>query len=297
MARHGLGKGLDALLAPGDDQETSGQPEAGFRQLPLDRIAANPEQPRRVFDEGALEELAASIREHGIIQPVVLERDGRGGYIIVAGERRCRAARMAGLTEVPAVVREYGEERRLEVALVENVQRSDLNPVEEARAYRKLMEITGLSQDGVAERVGKSRPTVANALRLLKLPEDMLDALADGRLTSGHARAILSVASEPARQELFGRTLQEGLSVREAERIAGDLNAPGGSGEGRASGAGQAKKPDTRRPPELAEMEQKFIDLLGTKVSITGDLKRGTIRVDYYSMDDLDRLYGVIAPK
>lgn len=290
--KHGLGKGLDALLAGTDADET--RPAAsGELRLPLDKLVANPNQPRRTFEEEALQELAASIREHGIIQPVIVEDKGNGTYLIVAGERRCRAARIAGLREVPAVLREFSDERRLEVALIENVQRADLNPMEEALAYRKLMEVTGLSQEEVAARVGKNRSTVANALRLIKLPEDIQTALSAGQLTSGHARAILSVVNPADQRVLFGRIVGDGISVRDAEKMAGELNG----GIRAASPAGSGEKQVKDRAPELMAMEQRFIDALGTKVSISGGLKRGSIKIDYYSMDDLDRLFSILAGK
>jgi len=292
-AKFGLGKGLDALLSGTEADETRPAGNgSGELRLPLDQLKANPNQPRRVFDEDALQELAASIREHGIIQPVVVETTGDGAYLIVAGERRCRAARIAGLKEVPAVVRNYSDERRLEVALIENVQRMDLNPIEEAAAYRKLMEITGLSQEEIAARVGKNRSTVANALRLLKLPEDVQGALAAGQLTPGHARSILAVVNPADQRVLFGRIVGDGISVREAEKMAAELN-----GGIRASAAAAEEKPAKDRAPELMEIEQRFIDALGTKVAISGGLKKGSIRIDYYSMDDLDRLFSILAGK
>ena len=247
--KKGLGKGLNALLDDGPEDmspraavyEGTKGPALGHEQssqsksppaaqspgsssgetlLELSKIEANPDQPRRSFDLDALSELASSIREHGIIQPIVVEKHEGSRYRIVAGERRTRAARMAGLEMVPAVIREYSDQRRLEVALIENVQREDLNPIEEARAYRSLMDLGGLSQEELAARVGKNRSTIANALRILKLPESMHDALADGRITSGHARAILSLVNPSDQEILFERTLSEELSVRAAEKMA-----------------------------------------------------------------------------
>jgi len=288
-AKYGLGKGLDALLSGTNADET--RPAGGGEiRLPLDQLRANPNQPRKTFDEESLRELADSIREHGIIQPVIVEEDGDGMYLIVAGERRSRAARMAGLREIPAIIRNYSDERRLEVALIENVQRADLNPVEEAAAYRRLMELTGLSQEDVAARVGKNRSTVANALRILKLPADMLASLEAGQMTSGHARAILSVVNPADQRVLFGRIVADAISVRETEKLAGELN--GGS---RAAVAPSKEAPVRAKAPELLAIEQRFIDVLGTKVAITGNLKRGTIRVDYFSMEDLDRLYSILS--
>lgn len=288
-AKYGLGKGLDALLSGTSADET--RPIGGAElKIPLDSITPNPNQPRKSFDEEELKELAASIREHGVIQPIIVEDRGSGTYGIVAGERRYRAARLAGLREIPAILRNYSDERRLEVALIENVQRSDLNPLEEALAYRNLMDLTGLSQEEVASRVGKNRTTVANALRLLKLPEDMQNALASGQLTSGHARAILSVLNPADQRLLFGKIVAEGISVREAEQYAGELN------KGiRAAERKTEEKERADKPVELMDMEQKFINALGTKVAISGGLKRGTIRIDYYSLEDLDRLYGILS--
>jgi ParB family chromosome partitioning protein len=289
-SKFGLGKGLDALLSGTDADETRVEGNGEIR-LPLEKIRANPNQPRKVFEEEALNELAASIREHGVIQPIIVEAEANGTYMIIAGERRTRAAKMAGLREIPAVVRNYSAERRLEVALIENVQRSDLNPVEESQAYRKLMEITGLSQEDVAARVGKNRSTVANALRLLKLPEAMQNALGAGSMTPGHARAILSVVNPADQEILFGRILGEAISVREAEKYALELNGGSRAGSAKSKDAAPAK----HKEPELAAMEQRFIDLLGTKVSISGGLKRGSITIDYYSPEDLDRLYSILA--
>jgi ParB family chromosome partitioning protein len=284
-----LGKGLSALL-PDDEDLPAGLGDvpgtgAGEQALkiPLEKLRANPSQPRKHFDEGDLAELADSIRSHGIIQPLIVEDAGDGGWLIVAGERRWRAARLAGLTEVPALIRSYSEEKRQEVSLIENVQRSDLNPMEEAAAYKALMELTGLSQDETAARVGKSRSTVANALRLLKLPPAARQALEKGELTPGHGRAILSVNGEAAQERLLEEILQKGLSVREAEKRAASLNAAG-------TGPAKAKPEAPERDPELNAMEDRFRERLGTKVAINGDMRKGNISIEYYSMDDLDRL-------
>lgn len=291
-AKYGLGKGLDALLSGTEADETRTEAN-GEIQIALQKLRANPNQPRKLFEEEALNELAASIREHGVIQPIIVEDSGDGTYLIVAGERRSRAAKMAGLKEVPAIIRNYSSERRLEVALIENVQRSDLNPVEEAMAYRKLMELTGLSQEDTAARVGKNRSTVANALRILKLPEDMLTALETGQMTSGHARTVLSVVNPADQRILFERIVKQGISVREAEKEAAELNSGGRASRGEKHKINEPKLPD----PQLASMEQKFIDALGTKVIISGSLQKGSIKIDYYSMDDLDRLYEILSKK
>ena len=304
-----LGRGLKALL-PDDEPAVSGKAPAdragagatgapglsgGEILVSLERLRANPGQPRRRFDEAELGELAASIKNHGIIQPIIVDED-EGRYVIVAGERRSRAAALAGLTEVPVIVRRYSDQKRLEVALIENIHRSDLNPIEEAAAFRQLMETGGLSQDEAAERVGKSRSAVANALRLLKLPAKMREALEEGSLTAGHARAILSL-SGAAQERLFGEINAKGLSVREAEKRAADIAAALTAESGRAAGgaAGNAGTVGVaKREPELKTMEERFIEKLGTKVAIHGTLKKGRIEIDYYSMEDLDRLYGLL---
>jgi ParB family chromosome partitioning protein len=285
--KHGLGKGLDALL-PLEEEPAAPAGNAEIL-LPLDKLRANPNQPRKTFEEESLKELADSIREQGIIQPIIAEDAGDGTYIIVAGERRSRAARMAGLREAPVLIRNYSDEKRLEVSIIENVQRADLNPVEEAAAYKQLMEITGLSQDEVAAKVGKNRSTVANALRLLKLPGPMQKSLETGEISPGHARAILSVLTPQGQALLFGEIVARNYSVREAENRSTALN--GGSIK---TGTKAKAPPASKRDPDLQAMEQKFIEALGTKVSIDGDFKKGCIRIDYYSMEDLDRLYGIL---
>jgi ParB family chromosome partitioning protein len=285
--KYGLGKGLDALLPL--EEEPRGASGNGEILLPLDKLKANPNQPRKIFEEESLKELADSIREQGIIQPIIVEDAGDGSYTIVAGERRSRAAHLAGLREVPVLIRNYSDEKRLEVSIIENVQRADLNPIEEAAAYKNLMKITGLSQDEVAAKVGKNRSTVANALRLLKLPNPIQKSLETGKISPGHARAILSVLTPEGQSLLFEEILSRNYSVREAENRSAALN------EG-APKSGTKAKPAPKRDPQLQAMEQRFIDILGTKVSINGDFKRGCIQIDYYSMEDLDRLYEILAP-
>ncbi|MDR2133944.1 MAG: ParB/RepB/Spo0J family partition protein, partial [Treponema sp.] len=206
-----------------------------------------------------------------------------------------RAARLAGLDRVPAIVREYTDEKRMEVSLIENIHRANLNPIEEASAYKNLMDFSRLSQDEVASRVGKNRSTVANALRLLKLPAVMQKSLETGELSSGHARALLSVDDKTAREKLYADILSSGISVREAERRAAVLNGAGTEGGAKGKGgSGEKPKPAAKRAPELGAMEEKFIGRLGTKVAIEGDLHRGRILIDYYSMEDLERLYEIL---
>ena len=275
-----LGRGVDAVLGDGTAPE---QPN----ELPIDAISPNPDQPRRRFDQEHLKELADSIATHGVLLPVVVQRAG-DGYRIIAGERRYRAARLAGLSTIPAVIRAATGTEHLELALVENLQRSDLNPVEEARGYRRLMELGGHTQDQVAQRVGKSRAAVTNALRLLKLPDDMVAAVEHGKITAGHARALLAVTGDAARSALFDRIAAEGLSVRAAEAAAHRHDsAPEPTGDdGGAADSPAAPAFD----PELAGLQQRLIDALGTKVDVRGSPRRGRITVDYYSTDDLERI-------
>ena len=329
MARKtGLGKGLDALFSDSaisdfSDEEKSadrdmshnGSLRGGLKRSPVygdmvvqvavDRLAPNPGQPRKNFDEAELKELADSVAEHGIIQPIIVmpssdaassDGDGdSGSYIIIAGERRTRAARLAGLAEVPAIIRKYSDQKRLEVSLIENIQRSDLNPIEEAAAYKNLMDFSNLSQEELAVRVGKSRSAVTNSLRLLKLSAEIQKSLESKTISSGHARALLSVTDKKQQEKLFKEIIEKGLSVREVESHAAVLNAVS-SGSGRTGGGagGGKEKAAAKRLSEISEMEEKFISRLGTKVTIEGGLEKGRIHIEYYSMDDLERLYGLL---
>jgi len=295
----GLGRGLNALLDESEQETRDNAPEAvrAGSELFVDPslLKPNPHQPRREFDEEALKELADSIREHGIIQPIIAEEAGDGTYFIIAGERRTRAARLAGLLTVPVILKKFSEERKLEVALIENIQRENLNPIEEAEAYHQLMTMGNLCQEETAARVGKNRSTVANALRLLKLPEDIRSSLSTGQISPGHARAILSIMNPADQRILFGRIVGNGLSVREAERMAAELNGGSRAGkEGTASGGKKKSDDESVRSIEVRTIEQRFIDALGTKVTVKGSLDRGTIEVAYFSRDDLDRLYELI---
>jgi len=312
MARKiGLGgRGINALLDNNDTDSqtqeaspaqalasvpisTAAKNKAGdIVQLSVDKLIANPGQPRKNFDETELQELADSIKTYGIIQPVIAANAGDGTFIIIAGERRTRAARLAGLETVPAIIRDYTDQKRLEVSLIENIQRSDLNPIEEAAAYKNLMDFSNLSQDELAARMGKNRSTVANALRLLKLPIDVQKSLEEGKVSSGHARALLSVNDTKGRDKLYREILSGDVSVREAEKRAADFNANTGTAKGKAAVKNHKGK---RRPPEVDAMEEKFIQKLGTKVVIEGDLNKGRIHIDYFSMEDLERLYEILA--
>ncbi|MBL8967624.1 MAG: ParB/RepB/Spo0J family partition protein [Spirochaetaceae bacterium] len=267
--------------------------QGGVLRVPLSRVEPNPEQPRKTFSEASIAELADSIRRHGLIQPIVVEDSGEGRYRIVAGERRWRAANVAALRDIPVIVRSFSPEKRLEIGIIENVQREDLNPVEEAEAYRALMDLTGCTQEEVADKVGKSRPAVANALRLLKLPVAALASLRDGKISPGHARALLSVQDPGSRELLFARLLAEELSVRQAEAAAQDLNRGLKNNTARVV-AGAAKEPESREA-EIVELEGKLIGAFGTKVAVKGDSRRGTIQIEYYSLEDLERIIGVVS--
>jgi ParB family chromosome partitioning protein len=285
----GLGRGLGALLG-GDDEENKQVKETGQKTLSLHLLTPNPNQPRKAFKEEALKELTDSIKEKGIIQPILVEPGEDGKYLIVAGERRYRAATAAGLDEVPVVIHNYSEAETLEIALIENIQRQDLSAVEEARAYKHLMDTYGYSQEEVSKKVSKSRSAVANALRILKLPEDMLEALTLGDISAGHGRALLSVVNPADQRLLYSRILSSGLSVREAEAMSGELNKG-------IRPAGEAKKAKKNLVPELLQIEQKFIDALGTRVNVRGNGKKGKIEIDYYSSEDLERIFQILRPE
>lgn len=262
--------------------------ENGQLWLDITRLVPNPFQPRREFDEEALQELAESIKEHGILQPITVEEAENGSFYIIMGERRTRAAKIAGLSEVPVHLGKFSDQKKLEIALIENIQREDLNPVEEAEAYYKLMEISGLSQEQVSARVGKNRSTVANAVRLLKLPEDMRNALAQGKLTSGHARALLAVKDNADMRILYAKIIGNDMTVRDAEEMAKTLN------EGAGKLPSKKKAKTENKDPNVRELEQHFIEKLGTKVEIKGSMEKGSLEISFFSKEDLNRLYYLI---
>jgi len=323
--RIGLGgKGIDALLDNNDDPQSTQNDsqvlkndtpaqtrftQTEFAQtgivkskghdislLSVDKLIRNQGQPRKIFDETELQELADSIKTFGIIQPIIAANAGDGTYIIIAGERRTRAARLAGLTEVPVIIRDYTDQKRLEISLIENIQRTDLNPIEEAAAYKNLMDFSGFSQDELAARMGKNRSTVANALRLLKLPVEMQKSVEEGKVSSGHARALLSVADAKARDKLFRDIIENGVSVREAEKRASVLNEnEGGDKKKQAKDASKAVGGKNKnRSPEITAMKEALISKFGTKVTIEGDLNEGYIKIDYFSAEDLKRIYDLL---
>jgi len=279
-----LGKGLDALIqVPSQATDESDL----VLTISLEKIRPNLSQPRKFIDEAALSELAGSIREKGVIQPIIVEK-GRDSYVIVAGERRFRAAQLAGLAEIPAIIRSFTRDDRLIVSLIENIQRENLNPIEEASAFETIIRQSGMSQDELARQVGKSRSAVTNSLRLLKLPEKMQTAIKSGDMSSGHARAILSIVNPADREILFSQILDQGISVREAEANADQMN------QGSRGSADQRIPRNRQTAPEIQEVEQRFIESLGTKVQLKGTLSRGRIEISYFSKDDLDRLFDLL---
>jgi ParB family chromosome partitioning protein len=282
MSKRALGKGIGALLGEEEKRQAGATGEVA-----LSALRPNPDQPRKDFADARLRELADSIRQKGVLQPVLVEEDPDGRYTIIAGERRFRAAKLAGLDRIPVIVGRFAAAEKLEIALIENVQREDLTPIEEAQAYRQLMDMASLNQEQVAAKVGKDRSTVANSLRLLKLPEDMQQAIGRGDMSPGHARAILTVVNPADQAVLFRRIVDRGISVREAEEAATAMNR--GKKSSRTGGAGE--KPSlARKEPEIRELEQKLIEKLGTKVEIRGTARKGRVEIAYYSADDLDRL-------
>ncbi|HYS55146.1 MAG TPA: ParB/RepB/Spo0J family partition protein [Thermoanaerobaculia bacterium] len=267
-----LGRGLSALLP----QKT--EPAVALAQIPLDRIALNPYQPRKAFDEKAIDELTRSVREHGIVQPVVVSRTSDNRFRLIAGERRFRAAQRAGLPSVPAVIKDLLQESdALQIALIENIQREDLNPIEEANAYHQLHDDFGLTQEEISKRVGKERSTVANFLRLLKLPEPVKKLLASGELSMGHARALLSLDSPKKQEQLAGRIVRSSLNVRQAEVLA----------------SGPAKKKKREKPKDVftRDAEEKLTKSLRTKVEIDRRRRGGVIHIRFASEDDLMRIF------
>jgi len=276
--KRGLGRGLDALM--GDEPAP---PRGGVEQVPVAQLQPNRFQPRSFFDEAGLDELTDSIRAQGVIQPIVAVPADGGRYTIIAGERRWRAAQRAGLEVVPVVLRTVsGDQELLELALVENLQRADLNPVEEAEAYRTLGDTFSLSQDAIAGRVGKARSTVTNALRLLRLPDEVTDMLRDGRLTAGQARPLLSLPSADEQVELARQAVELGLTARELERrVQEPPPAP-------------AKKPKPEPDVHSAAAQEKLTRRLQTKVEIRRRGERGTLRIHFHSEEELMRLYDLL---
>lgn len=277
-----LGKGLGALLSIED-----GANDKSVVEVKINDIEPNTNQPRKNFDDGKLEQLAQSIKQHGIVQPLILKKEGNS-YRIVAGERRWRAARLLGLSTVPAIIKDYTEKQTMEVALIENLQREDLNPIEEAEAYEKLIKEHNLTQEEISEAIGKSRSAVANTLRLNKLPEDIKNYLIDGMLTSGHARAILSLEDEACQLKAAEEIIKRRMNVREAEDYVKDFDRH------QARVKGSRKKERSIKAPEIIDLENSMERILGTKVRLQHNRNNGRIIIEYYSNEELERLIGLI---
>lgn len=281
MSRQALGRGLKALIP--QVEEARGEE---IKQIAMESIEPNPYQPRITFDEDSLQELAASIEEKGVLQPITVREKGER-FELVAGERRWRAARMAGLKEIPALVRKLSDREIMEIALIENLQRQDLNPIEEAQAYGVLMQEFGLTQEEVAQAVGKGRPTVANRLRLLRLPGKVQEHIADGSLSPGHGK-ILVIMDEDRANSLAKRCIEENWSVRQLEEF---LSSAAGKG-GRRKGKPRDKEVQS---PVIREVEERLQGVLGTRVRIRDKKGKGRIEVEYYSVEELNRILDVIA--
>jgi ParB family chromosome partitioning protein len=266
-----LGKGLEALI-----------PERGEEviYLDVDRIFPGERQPRKTFRNESLKELASSIKEKGILQPVIVSRVGDGTFRIVTGERRLRAAKLAGLKKIPALIKNIASKEALEIALIENIQREDLNPIETAEAFKRLITDFHLTQEDLSEKVGKDRATIANYLRLLKLPEEVKPLITNGSLSMGHAKALLTIEGKVNQIEAARKIVKKGLSVREAEALSRKVSMP-------------RRAPHTE-DPQISSLEEKLIKRLGTKVRILHKGKRGKIEIDYYSLDELDRLLDIL---
>jgi ParB family chromosome partitioning protein len=279
IKKSGLGRGLEALI-PGSEEPAAGN----VLFIPVDQISPNPRQPRISFDQNEIDELAASIEAHGVIQPLIVTQSMQPGeYQLIAGQRRWMAARQAGLNTVPAIVRPVSDQERLELALIENIQRADLNPLESAEAYRQLAEDFSLSHEEIAARVGKNRVTVTNTLRLLKLPSDVKKCLLDNQISEGHARVLLSLPTPQAQSALLKTILDKNLNVRQTEELARKL-----------IGEKPKLKFSNGPAPEITDLEKRLRAHLGTKVNLKKRGKGGTITIHFYSDEELDALMGVM---
>lgn len=283
MAKKGLGKGLDALMPIEDETVENGNKE--FVTVATAFVEPNRKQPRKHFDEEELSALSESVKRYGVLQPITVKDEKNGFYTIIAGERRWRAAKMAGLSEVPVRIVEFSSLEELEVSLIENLQRTDLDPVEEAMGYKRLMEEHSLTQEEVSKKVGKSRSAVANVLRILALPEKVRELLIEKKISAGHAKAILMVNDSKKQELLAERIVSEGLSVRSAESIAAILNSEK-----------EKKAPLKKREktPEVKDLEKSLSDSLGTKVLLEEKKKGGKIEIEYYDKDQLEAIIGYL---
>ena len=277
---HGLGRGLDSLFSGNDDWESA----TTVQEIPVGELDPNPDQPRRTFSEESIGQLADSIREQGVLQPLLVAPSDGGRYMIIAGERRFRAGRLAGLETLPCIVKDIDVIRQREVALIENLQREDLNPIEAARGIRALMDQCGYTQEKVGERLGKSRPAVANMLRLLQLPDEVTEMVKDGRLSAGHARVLAGIPDPAEQLRLARKAVDEGLNVRQMEQLAKT-----------AAGKPQKKKAEPKPlPAELGELQEKIRLKTGLKSTLTGSIQKGRIVLQYSTREELERLNEVL---
>ena len=280
-------RGLNALLADIEDVKQDVMASDKVYNVPVSKIIPNPDQPRKTFNEESLIELADSVRNHGIIQPLVVKKKG-GDYVIIAGERRYRAATMVGLTEVPVIIKDYDEAQTREISLIENLQREDLNAIEEAEAVRELMEIYGLTQEEVARKLGKARPSIANSLRLLNLTPEVKSYVKSGKLSAGHARALLAVTNQSAQLELAKRAILDGWSVRETEKQVKYYLKP------ETKPQQMSEKVKVKVTAEMRGLVDDMPRVFATKVRLIGNEQKGRISIDYYNNEDLVRIYEVI---
>ncbi len=279
----GLGKGLNAIIGADVVSEVIDRPRAV--EIPVDRLSPNPFQPRRSFTEEGLEQLADSIRHHGILQPIVVRPSG-DGYQLIAGERRWRAAQIAGLQRIPAVVRELDDPGMVQVALIENLQREDLNPIEEASAYRRLMDEFNMTQEQLSSAIGRSRPAIANAVRLLNLPEAIQKAVEERRLSEGHARCLLSISNQGDQLKVAAEIIANGLNVRQAEELV--------KGTTQNVSRETIRKRTSEEDPNAVRLTQRLGERLGTRVKLSGSVSKGKLEIEYYSAEDLDRILEII---
>ncbi len=303
--KHGLGKGIGSLmqdysfdsvldtalgLSSAKQEEEKGQ---RVLEVPVEQIRANPNQPRKDFNQEALEELSQSIQREGVLQPILVEEIAPGLYSIVAGERRFRAAKIAGLEKMPVLVKDFTQMQRLEVSLIENIQRESLNPIEEAKAYAYLIQEAGITQDELAKRLGKNRSTISNSIRLLQLSSSMQQDLLRGKFSAGQARAILSVVNPADREILYRTVLEKDLSVRATEQLASQFNM--GKRAAYQTKRKRAKK-SLAKTPEVIAIEDKFLHAVGSQVEIKGSLEKGKIEIPFTSSEELERLYQLLVP-
>lgn len=280
--KKGLGKGLEALISSTNALEEA---KNSVLEIKINEIDPNSQQPRKVFDQERLDALSESIKEHGVVQPIIVKTDGPR-YVIVAGERRWRAAKLAGLKTIPVIIKDISSREVMEIALIENLQREDLNPVEEAEAYQKLIDEYSLTQEEVAKVVGKSRAAVANSVRLLNLTNEIKDMISDGRLTSGHARTLITISDQQKQISLANQIVEKGLNVREAEKLTAH--------EANKGNKKQKPKAVNKETAEMYNLEEKLRTVYGTKVNLLKGKEKGKITIEYYSNEEFDRIIDLL---